>query len=118
MFMSSGIGPESAVGEMVGNIHHHISNVHALTDKMDKAVDKAEKVVGGSLKDKVRTGAVVARKALRTGAKVAEVTALPAGALGLATGNAALVEYAEIAPLAGEAASLTADGLGQTIKTL
>ena len=112
--MSSQLKPAHAVGEFLGNIEHHIDHVQSLTGR----VQKADKVVGGSFKEKVKTGAVIARKGLRTGAKVAETTALPAAALGIATGNAGLVEYGEIAPLVGEGMGVAADVLGATIKTL
>jgi len=116
--MSSELKPAHAVGEFLGNIDHHIDHVQSLTGKVEQGINKAEKVVGGSFKENVKTGAVIARKGLRTGAKVAEVTALPAAALGLATGNAGLVEYGEMAPLVGEGMEVAADVLGATIKTL
>lgn len=55
---------------------------------------------------------------MRTGSKLAETTALPVGALGLATGNAALVEYGEFAPMIGEGMGVAADVIGATVKTL
>ena len=60
----------------------------------------------------MKTGANVTRKGLRTGAEVAELTAAPATLLGAATGNAALVEYGSIAPIAAEAARAAAYGIG------
>ena len=79
--------------------------------------------MGGSLNRKklgkaANTGATIARKTLRTGATVADLTATPAVMLGAATGNAALVEYGEMAPVAAEAARMAALGIGQTQKVL
>ena len=125
LFASSDIHPESAVGEVLGQIDHHVEKVHSLTGKIGEYAEKAhetienvEEVVGGGFKENVKTGAIVARKGLRTAAKIAETTALPAELLGLATGNAALVEYGELAPLVGEGARVAAYGIGQAVKTL
>ena len=111
----------------MGDMHHHIDGVHSLTGKVSEYASKAhsaidtaqsQELTGGSLKDTVKTGATIARKALRTGAKIAEATALPATALGLSTGNALLTGYGEMAPMGAEAAELAAYGLGQMTKTL
>ena len=96
----------------MGSMDHHIDGVHSLTGEVSEYASKAHSVMGGSFKDNVKTGATVARKALRTGAKVAEVSAGPAMLLGATTGNAALLEYGELAPVAAEAARLAAYGLG------
>lgn len=97
---------------MMGSMDHHIDGVHSLTGEVSEYASKAHSVMGGSFKDNVKTGATVARKALRTGAKVAEVSAGPAMLLGATTGNTALLEYGELAPVAAEAARLAAYGLG------
>ena len=108
---------------MMGSMEHHIDGVHSLTgevseyaSKAHSAIDTAQEVqktaTGGSFKDNVKTGATVARKALRTGAKVAELSAGPAMLLGATTGNAALLEYGELAPVGAEAARVAAYGLG------
>ncbi len=107
----------------MGSMDHHIDGVHSLTgqvsdyaSKAHSAIDSAEEVqkevMGGSFKDVVKTGATVARKALRTGAHVAEMTAGPAMLLGASTGDAALLGYGELAPMGAEAARLAAYGLG------
>lgn len=81
-------------------------------------MEHVEKEVGGSIKGKIKSGATVARKGLRTVAKVADATAAPASMLGLATENPFLLSYGSMAPIVSEAATLGARGLGQAIKTL
>jgi hypothetical protein len=110
---------------------HHIDGLHSLSgeisdyaSKAHQAIDTAQEVSkevaasGGSIKDKVKTGAVIARKGLRTTAAVANATAAPASLLGMATENPYLIGYAAMAPVVAEAAELGAYGLGQSTKTL
>ena len=104
-------------------MEHHLDGAHSLTGEIADYASKAHTAVGGSLSwEKMgkigNAGATVARKALRTGAKVAELTAAPAMMLGASTGNAAMLEYGEMAPVAAEAARMAALGIGQTQKTL
>ncbi len=125
LFASSDIKPISAVGEMMGSMEHHIDGVHSLTGKVSdyaskahSAVESVEQAAGGSLRGAVKTVANVSRKALRTGATIAESTALPAMALGAATANPAILAYGEYAPIVSTAARVAAQSLGQMTKRL
>ncbi len=107
-------------------MEHHIDGAHSLTGEIADYASEAHKAMGGALHmpdwkkmGKVGdAGATIARKALRTGAKVAELTAAPALMLGASTGNAAILGYGEMAPVAAEAARMAALGIGQTQKML
>ena len=80
--------------------------------------DVEQEVKGGSIKGKIKSAATVARKALRSGATFADSTAASASLIGVATENPFLIGYGALAPVAAEAATLGAYGLGQAIKTL
>ena len=104
---------------------HHIDGLHSLSgeisdyaSKAHQAIDTVQKVSGGSIKDAVKKGAVIARKGLRTTAAVANATAAPASLLGMATENPYLIGYAAMAPAVAEAAEVGAYGIGQSTKTL
>ena len=108
---------------------HHIDGLHSLTghvadyaSKAHQAMDHVEKevkdVVGGSIKGKIKSGATVARKGLRTVASVADATGASASMLGLATESPFLIGYGAMAPVVSEVATLGAHGIGQAIKTL
>ena len=107
----------------MGSMEHHIDGAHSLTGEIADYASEAHSAMGGSLDWKKmgkagNAGATIARKALRTGATIAEKTAAPAMVLGASTGNAALLEYGEMAPVAAEAARMAALGIGQTQKVL
>ena len=85
---------------------------------MEDVEHEVKEVVGGSIKGKIKSAATVARKALRSGATFANSTAASAALIGVATENPFLIGYGAMAPLAAEAATLGAYGLGQAIKTL
>ena len=77
-------------------MEHHLDGAHSLTGEIADYASKAHAATGGSLKrvGKIAKGAaVVTRKGLRTGARVADDTAMAATVLGAVSGNAALVEY-------------------------
>ena len=101
---------------------HHIDGLHSLTGEISDYASKAHQAVdavqGGSIGKKVKRGAVIARKGLRTAATVLDATAMPAEMLGMATGNAALAEYGVVAPMAAEVSRVGAYGVGQAVKTL